>query len=572
MRQLNITSRKSATQIVVKKPRAKKQNISKFSLMQHIEQIVTITNDSKFSDEAVKQCEQHAKIMAEKLSLSSMQCLLLAVLVDQSDDERIRIADIARHFGCKNTTIMCYSCEFDILAEKSYIRKGKCVNRLSFKVPEDVVEALKKNTPYTAPSISNLTIRKFFDFLDLYFEERGSEEMTTEELSTKIKNIISINQHLGIVKALNKSDLEDNDEYSILLLLFFCHKLINEDDDNIYSWNLESLFDSRSEFSCVKNALKRGYHDLIQREFVESKKDGELANRDCYCLTDAAKTDLLSELEIKVERRTTPKDIIKTDTITAKSLFYNKKEYSQITQLTSLLQAENFINVQKRLSDSGMRKGFACLFYGSPGTGKTETVYQVARQTGRDILVVNVSEIKSMWVGESEKNIKALFDRYRNLAKNSTNTPILLFNEADAVLGVRQEGAERAVDKMENSIQNIILQEMENLDGIMIATTNLTQNLDKAFERRFLYKIEFEKPSIEAKQAIWRSMIPVLPDDTTIKLANAYNFSGGQIENIARKCTVETIINGNEPTIADLHAFCESEMITKTQERRRIGF
>lgn len=177
-----------------------------------------------------------------------------------------------------------------------------------------------------------------------------------------------------------------------------------------------------------------------------------------------------------------------------------------------------------------------------------------------------------MWVGESEKNIKALFDRYRNLSKNSTNTPILLFNEADAVLGVRQEGAERAVDKMENSIQNIILQEMENLDGIMIATTNLTQNLDKAFERRFLYKIEFEKPSIEAKQAIWRSMIPVLSDDTSMKLANAYNFSGGQIENIARKCTVETIINGNEPTIADLYTFCESEMITKTQERRRIGF
>lgn len=113
-----------------------------------------------------------------------------------------------------------------------------------------------------------------------------------------------------------------------------------------------------------------------------------------------------------------------------------------------------------------------------------------------------------MWVGESEKNIKAIFDRYREHVKNSKVAPILLFNEADAVIGKRREGAEKAVDKMENSIQNIILQEMETLDGIMIATTNLEQNMDKAFERRFLYKIKFNKPSVEARMNIWRSMIP----------------------------------------------------------------
>lgn len=219
-----------------------------------------------------------------------------------------------------------------------------------------------------------------------------------------------------------------------------------------------------------------------------------------------------------------------------------------------------------------MRKGFACLFYGAPGTGKTETVYQIARQTGRDILIVNVSEIKSMWVGESEKNIKALFDRYRRFSEQSELTPILLFNEADAVLGVRQEGAERAVDKMENSIQNIILQEMETLDGIMIATTNLTQNLDKAFERRFLYKIEFAKPSFEAKQAIWKTMLPSLSECETEELARSYEFSGGQIENIARKRAVDAIIHGEEPSLEIIHTYCRSEQLYKSTERRRIGF
>ncbi|MFR5937076.1 MAG: AAA family ATPase [Alistipes shahii] len=85
-------------------------------------------------------------------------------------------------------------------------------------------------------------------------------------------------------------------------------------------------------------------------------------------------------------------------------------------------------------------KGFACLFYGAPGTGKTETVYQLARRTGRNLMVVDVAQIKSCWVGESEKNIRKAFERYRAYVKEAERAPILLFNEADAVLGIRQEG------------------------------------------------------------------------------------------------------------------------------------
>lgn len=220
-----------------------------------------------------------------------------------------------------------------------------------------------------------------------------------------------------------------------------------------------------------------------------------------------------------------------------------------------------------------MRKGFACLFYGSPGTGKTETVNQLARITGRDVLVVDVTQIKSCWVGESEQNIKGLFDRYRALVKKNTVAPILLFNEADAVLGIRQEGAQRAVDKMENSIQNIILQEMETLEGIMIATTNLTCNLDKAFERRFIYKIEFERPTLEAKTQIWKSMIPSLTDEFAASLAKDYDLSGGQIENVSRKRTVEQILSGVEPSEEMIREYCRTETLNANQEcRKRIGF
>jgi SpoVK/Ycf46/Vps4 family AAA+-type ATPase len=212
------------------------------------------------------------------------------------------------------------------------------------------------------------------------------------------------------------------------------------------------------------------------------------------------------------------------------------------------------------------------LFHGAPGTGKTETVLQLARSTGRDLMQVNISEIKSMWVGESEKNIKAIFSRYRKLVNESDIAPILLFNEADAIISKRLESVARSVDKMENAMQNIILEEMEQLDGILIATTNLTCNIDKAFERRFLYKVEFEKPSLDVKCAIWQSMMTNLSYEDAIALASKYDFSGGQIENIARKSVVDRIISGEDTSIDSLCRYCDSEMLDRTVHRSRIGF
>jgi SpoVK/Ycf46/Vps4 family AAA+-type ATPase len=185
---------------------------------------------------------------------------------------------------------------------------------------------------------------------------------------------------------------------------------------------------------------------------------------------------------------------------------------------------------------------------------------------------VNISEIKSMWVGESEKNVKAIFSRYRKLAKTCKHTPILLFNEADAIIGKRLENVSRSVDKMENAMQNILLEEIERLDGILIATTNLTSNMDSAFERRFLYKIEFEKPSVEAKCAIWQSMISALSTEDALMLAERYDFSGGQIENIARKNVVDAILTGEELSFDTIIRHCDSEILGSNRPRNRIGF
>ncbi len=221
-----------------------------------------------------------------------------------------------------------------------------------------------------------------------------------------------------------------------------------------------------------------------------------------------------------------------------------------------------------------MRKGFACLFSGTPGTGKTETAYQIARETGRNIMMIDISNTKSCWFGESEKKIKTIFRNYRHAVDNSKLAPILLLNEADAVIGKRKvySGSRGSVDQTENAIQNIILQEIENLVGILIATTNLTQNMDNAFERRFLYKIEFTKPCLEARQSIWQSMMPSLSAAETEKLASRYDLSGGQIENIARKAEVDFVINGGCVSMDALSRHCSEEIAGQFNTSKRIGF
>ena len=178
-----------------------------------------------------------------------------------------------------------------------------------------------------------------------------------------------------------------------------------------------------------------------------------------------------------------------------------------------------------------------------------------------------------MWdgYGESEKNVKALFDNYRAMAQGRSITPILLFNEADAIIGNRMDGADRAVEKMENSLQNIILQEMENLEGILIATTNLVRNLDNAFERRFLYKICFDKPTVDTRKQIWNVMLPSLSSEEARSLAESYDFSGGQIENIARKQIVDSILYGHYQDISSVRSYCDNEII-RNSRTNKIGF
>jgi SpoVK/Ycf46/Vps4 family AAA+-type ATPase len=309
------------------------------------------------------------------------------------------------------------------------------------------------------------------------------------------------------------------------------------------------------------------------KKLIEHVCEDGIADPTTYCLTSSAKSNLLCELNLKTSD-VRISDLRSPADITPKEMFYPAEVGKQVVELSSFLSQEKYGEIHERMQQQGFRQGFACLFYGGPGTGKTETVYQLARRTGRPIMTVDVPQIKSKWVGESEKNLKALFERYRGAVNRCEVAPILFFNEADAIIGKRKSGAEYAVDKMENTLQNILLQEMENLDGILIATTNLEGNLDSAFERRFLYKIKFETPDATVRAKIWQEMIKDLTEAEAGHLAKIFDFSGGQIENVARKYAISGILYGAgaKPRLEQLVDYCKSEQLASKTVAKSVGF
>ncbi|MDR1884610.1 MAG: ATP-binding protein [Prevotella sp.] len=540
---------------------------TKLTLLGHLEQIVELSLNSGLKDDFFEKAKPHLNHVKRVLHLNDIQAVFLSHFMDKSDSSSIYISEISNSVKCRTLKLIQHMDDIDVLEKRRLIRCSRGSNQLSYRVPREVVEALRKNENYQPVKRTNIPIEELFEELAKLFSEKEDNELTYSALEDEIEDLLTDNPHLEFSKGIKKYAPVDNNK---ILLLFFCHLFVENNDDNIRFHDFDNLYESKSTFRYIKGSLSDKSNELFELGLIENPNTDGFEDRESFKLTDKAKNELLGELNIVQKRTKNKKDLILCTSLTGKKMFYNENEHIQTGQLTSLLKEEHFKSIKNRLTDKGMRTGFACLFHGAPGTGKTETVYQIARETGRDIMLVDISQTKSMWFGESEKKIKEVFDSYKACVKEAKIAPILLFNEADAVINKRQEIGGSSIDKTENAIQNIILQEMENLDGIMIATTNLTQNLDKAFERRFLYKIEFKKPGPDAKKSIWQSIIPTLSEREAKELANRYDFSGGQIENISRKCTVDSIISGKEPTIEALIFHCQNEMLT--QNRQPIGF
>ncbi len=543
----------------------KKQNLT---LLQAIETVAESSRDSKMSADFLKASEPEIKFLAEQYGISERQAVIFAICMDEGPN-RVDYRDLARHLDLSNIAVLAFANDIDALVHRRLLRFRDVKDEDDFDVPAAVIRCLKHNEVYQLPVHKGLDCAGMFEVLEQWFNDLDDNAISPHELYEEMNKLFDDNPQVAFGQKVKRLNLQETDE---LLLVLFCYYLICKCDDDIRFGQIEDVFNNGADFNNAKAALRSDSHTLQTAKLVEFRCEDGIVNNTQFKLTEETKRDLLGELKINTTEEHLA-DVIEPDKLTPKTMFYTETVQHQVDELSKFFEPEQYAKIRKRMQERGFRQGFTCLFHGGPGTGKTETVYQLARLTGRSIMIVDVPSIKSKWVGDSEKNIKALFDRYRSLVQRAEKAPILLFNEADAIIGIRKAGAENAVDKMENTIQNIILQEMETLDGIMIATTNLTENLDPAFERRFLYKILFEKPDATVRQKIWQQMIPELRTDDAAVLAGSFDFSGGQIENIARKHAINSILYGEGTEVLPvLENYCRSEQLSNTVTRKRIGF
>ncbi len=216
------------------------------------------------------------------------------------------------------------------------------------------------------------------------------------------------------------------------------------------------------------------------------------------------------------------------------------------------------------------------IFYGFAGTGKTLTALALAKSLKRQVLSFDCSKVLSMYVGESEKNVRAIFDKYYELREKSKTEPILLLNEADQFLSSRTTSSTSGSEKMHNQMQNIFLEQIERFDGILIATTNLLESLDKAFSRRFNYKIEFKKPNFEQRVDLWEKLLPEklpLDEKFDIKVLAKHELTGGQIEMVIKNTAFRIAVN-EEPifTVKAFEEQIEKEKKGQFDSENKVGF
>jgi SpoVK/Ycf46/Vps4 family AAA+-type ATPase len=207
------------------------------------------------------------------------------------------------------------------------------------------------------------------------------------------------------------------------------------------------------------------------------------------------------------------------------------EQVDTITELLARVRERRRVYEDWGFADKvGKGLGVSALFSGPPGTGKTMVASLIARDLGLELYRVDLANIVSKWIGETEKHLAALFD-----AAESGHA-ILLFDEADSLFGKRTD-VQSSNDRYANLETNYLLQRLESFSGICLLTTNHESAVDPAFLRRLSLHLRFDVPDDDEREHLWRAMLPsAAPIATEIDftgLARRYAMTGGYIRNAA---------------------------------------
>ena len=555
----------------------------KDELLTNIGLVYNLAKNCKLENLIFEVANKELSFLSDYFKVSNSQALFISVIFSLNfKGQKVDIDDLNTFFDCNPMQLLSYIEDFDelytrrILCKNSKIRRTRnlILSHLEevFYINQIVSDKILKSEPMPDVLIDTQKFNNIFSLIEKVYEigkYRDENSITTKQLFEQFEGILKENLHFPLIEKSQYLGVSREEKY---LFFYVIWKFLEGDKDTWIHRAFQGIYDQTHERITETQRFLAKETSLIKEDWLEIE-DADFFDDAKMKLSDKA-IDLLAECDIKLNSKKTDKakNIIQPNDVPFRKLIYSDDEVQQLELLKSLLNEDNFKNTQDRLEQKALPKGITALLHGGPGTGKTESVLQIAKATNREIIKVDISESRSMWFGESEKIIKQVFKDYKSYAKKQKSTPILFFNEADAIISKRKDVANSNVSDTENRIQNILLEEIENFEGILIATTNLADNLDKAFERRFLFKIEFQKPSISTKTQIWQLKMQHLSNEDCAMLASRFDFSGGQIDNIVRKNEINEIIHGSTLDINTLLEYCKEETLSNQNNKTTIGF
>ncbi len=383
---------------------------------------------------------------------------------------------------------------------------------------------------------------------------------------------------IGIGRFVKQQKLCDT-ELSILLLIIY-HQLGTQDcisEQSLISalsvdprdfWPMQKLIDSKSKL------VTEGFIERRTTKFVSSSIELSTTEHILKSLgidpNGAASTPVpLNPVFEKCTTRQTLKDLI-----------LSAHEKSLLSTIIRKCEGSR----QSKLQDWGFddnargKLGLVILLYGAPGTGKTFAAGAIANELHKDLIKLNIPKLRNKYYGETEKLVKRAFTQMRNMAEDEGKAPVFLINEADQLIHGRTR-SHSSCDAIENTIQSIILEELETFPGILILTTNLQTNMDEAFFRRFDLKLRFELPDYECRKELWklylRDEIPGAKEIDIEVLADRYGFSGAQIALVVQNACVDALSRKGSAMrlfLTDLVKFAELEKPWSKSMNKSIGF
>lgn len=514
--------------------------------------------------------------VAEYLNVSYNEAIFFSVIFTQGlNSSPCNLNEISKKLRIDIYELMDYLQIIKKLSDqklvkyKKNIRNENIVYSTSYSIPPRIFNAIIKNIPCPKDNIEDL--KSNIDVIH-YFAKQvdaiDNEELELSELESDYKNMLLENEKFEIIKFVSDQGLKFTETFLLLYTISKCLEGSDSVDFNSFENAMFHCKQSRVKFT---QSMALAENNLTKNHIVEFRP-GMFMNDFEVALTSKTISWLKSINIILGTKSTNFWDVVEPEKSIRKELYHNLNETEQLGILTNLLEKTNFENLVDRMSEKGLQPGVNILFYGKPGTGKTESVIQLGKLTNRKILSIDISNMKSKWFGQSEKIIKNVFREYSTFCETEEQTPILLFNEADAIFSKRKSNNESSVSQTENAIQNILLNELERFKGILIATTNLDGNFDTAFERRFLYKIHFNLPEIEQRIKIWQSRFTILETHEANQLANEFDFTGAIIENIYRKTEIEHLLFNATVDYNTIYKNCLQEYNATKNNNRSIGF